>query len=608
MSQRLKEKRNVNDWYLAAAQTLKPPEKMTVSEWSDKKRVLDEKTSAQPGGWRTSATPYLRGVMDSFNDPEIEEIIFVKPTQVGGTESLMNMIGYCIEQDPSSALVVYPTLDLAEYASKNRIQPMIDLCKTLKQRYYIRDSKILELQFDSMYLVLSGANSPASLASRPCRYLFLDEVDKYPVNAGKEADPISLARERTKTYAYNKKIFITSTPTLSKGNIWKAHEAADEQRIFYVPCPHCGHMQTLKFNQIKWVKDSTADEARDMSWYECEKCNAKITDSYKMQMLRAGEWKAVKKAERPRKVSFHINTIYSPWTRFGDIAYEFLKSKDFPELLQNFINSWLAEPWQETRQKMDADVIKERQSEYAEGIVPPKVLGLTGGADIQDNHIYWTIRAWGESLTSWNVAHGIVQTLDDLYDVMNLAWVNENNKKDYVQLCCIDSGDQTDTIYDFVFENSDWAIPVKGASREMFNNFKISTIDKVNSKAYGSRLVMVNTQKYKDMISSRMNKLNGKGSWMVYKEVDDEYCNQVTAEHKVIERKNGKEIEIWQKKTSHADNHYLDCEVYAFVAADLLQFRYIQLEEEKPKETLKPQENQENWIKTGGDWLNVGSK
>ena len=422
MSRQRKESVSVSDWYLSAAQTLKPPEKLSVSEWADKRRVLDEKTSAQPGQWKTSATPYLKGIMDAFNDPEIEEVIFVKPTQVGGTEAMMNMLGYCIEQDPSSALVVYPTLDLAEYASKNRIQPMVDLCRNLKQKYYISDSKRLELQFDGMYVVLSGANSPASLASRPCRYLFLDEVDKFPVNAGKEADPISLARERTKTYTYNKKIFQTSTPTLSKGNIWKAHKAADEQRENYVPCPHCGFMQILKFPQIKWREGASDDEARDTSWYECEKCNAKITDGYKIQMLRAGEWRAIKKAERPRKVSFRINTLYSPWVRFGDIAYEFLKSKDFPELLQNFINSWLAEPWQETRQKMDSDVIKDRQTEYPEGLVPPNILGLTGGADIQGDHIYWTVRAWGEGLTSWNIAHGIVPTLNKLYEIMNAPW------------------------------------------------------------------------------------------------------------------------------------------------------------------------------------------
>jgi len=148
-----------------ALKILKPPENLTVSQWADKYRILDAKTSAEPGPWRTARTPYLQGIMDAFNDPEIEEIIFVKPTQVGGTESLQNIVGYIIAQDPSPTLIVYPTLELAEYTSKNRIQPMINLCPILLEKYQDKESKILELQFEGMYIVLSGANSPASLAS-----------------------------------------------------------------------------------------------------------------------------------------------------------------------------------------------------------------------------------------------------------------------------------------------------------------------------------------------------------------------------------------------------------------------------------------------------------
>jgi len=601
------------DWWLQAARVLRPPEKMTVSEWADRYRVLDEKTSAMPGQWKTSTTPYLRGVMDAFNDPNIEEIIFVKPTQVGGTEALMNMLGYCIDQDPSSALVVYPTLDLAEYASELRIQPMVGLCRSLKDKYFI-NSKRLELQFDGMFVALSGANSPASLAARACRYLLLDEEDKFPANAGKEADPSKLAEERTKTYAYNRKIFRASTPTFKSGKIWKAYEAADERRSFFVPCPHCGHKQTLKFTQIKWPKGSSAEEARELAYYECNKCVGRISDSYKISMLRAGKWEADEKSDRPpRKVGFRINTLYSPWVRFGDIAYEFLKSKDFPELLQNFINSWLAKPWEETRQRTDADVVKERQSEYEAGVVPPNIIGLTAGADVQSDRIYWTVRAWGENLTSWNIAHGECFTLEDLEFVMNQQWKDTDGQTQYISLCCIDSGDQTDDIYNFTFDNSDWAVAVKGASQKMFARFRISTINKVDSKAYGMRLIIVSTGDYKNSIARGMNKPNGKGSWMVHKDIDDDYCNQVTAEHKIVTRnKRGQEVEEWTKKQTHGDNHYLDCEVYAFVAADLLQYRFVSLDEQPAAQPQKPpdvpKKDTNSWIKQREGWLDVGSK
>lgn len=253
---------NYPDWMLGSLKTLKPPEKMTVSQWADKYRIIPAGTSNQPGRWKTSKTPYLRGIMDAFSDDRIEEIVFIKPTQVGGTESILNILGYIVDQDPSSTLVVYPSDTLAEDISKNRIQPMLRATKPLAEKFREDDSKLLALQFDNMYIPLTGANSAASLSSKPIRFVLLDEVDKYPPRSGggKEADPISLARERTNTFSYNKKIFITSTPTLKTGAIWREWESCTRQLFFYVPCPHCGRMQRLRFHQLKFPKEGSKTE------------------------------------------------------------------------------------------------------------------------------------------------------------------------------------------------------------------------------------------------------------------------------------------------------------------------------------------------------------
>jgi len=610
-------------WLKQALKTLKPPERLTVSEWADKYRILDAKTSAEPGPWRTARTPYLQGIMDAFTDPDIEEIIFVKPTQVGGTESLLNILGYIISQDPSPTLIVYPTLDLAEYTSKNRIQPMIDLCPILKERYQERESKVLELQFDGMYVVLSGANSPASLASRPIRYLFMDEVDKFPPFAGKEADPRSLARERTKTFAHNRKIYQTSTPTRNGAPIWQEWETADDQRQYFVPCPHCGHYQTLKFKQVKWPKhegkETTPEEARATAYYECEQCKGIITDGHKPAMLRNGRWESIKKTGT-RKTAFHLNALYSPWVRFGDVAYEFLRSKDYPDLLMNFINSWLAEPWEQTEAKMNADLVLERQSEYEEGRVPDGTLLITAGVDVQQDCFYYTIRAWGAAMTSWNIAHGVAETWEDIEYIMNLPYYDRQGNMYQVNLCAIDSGDRTDEVYEFCAINQEWAIPVKGSSTPLLSRYRITTIDKVGSRAHGLRLYIVDGHQYKDMIVGRLRRPNGPGAWMVYKGCDREYAEQICAEEKVIERRNGREIEVWKPKTSHAANHYLDAEVYAALAADLLHVRYLQAAEPQQsqpapeQQPVQPQQQYhshqnnfirpyDNWITRKGRWL-----
>lgn len=600
----------VTEYQKEALKFLKPPEDITVSEWADKYRILDAKTSAMPGPWRTEQTPYLKGIMDEFNNYETEEIVYIKPTQVGGTECLQNMAGYIIQQDPAPTMIVYPTDKLAESISENRLQPMIKAAPTLKKRFLENESSKLELQFDGMYLTLAGSNSPSSLASKAIRFLFLDEVDKYPGASKKEADPISLARERTKTF-HNRKIFITSTPTLKTGHIWKAKEDADIEKHFFVPCPHCGEYIEFKWKQVHFPKEegmSLADRAEFAS-YVCQECGCVITDQDKPDMLRLGEWRTVKQNTKfVRKVAFWMNTLYSPFVRFSEVVKEFLKSKDDPEQLQNFVNSWLAEPWEDTKLKTNADLVMERQTEYEELVVPDWAKMLTGGVDVQENCLYWTIRAWGSYLTSQNIAHGQAFSFQEVERVMNLEYQMLDGTPMVVALALIDSGYNADLVYDFCVSNSDWALPSKGSSNPMLSHYKMSTVNKTDSRAFGMNLVLVDTGKYKDMIAGRMKKKNGSGSWMVYAGCDREYAEQVTAEHKVnVKMGNGKVKQEWQLKTSHADNHYLDCEVYALAAADALGVRSLYLNDVKEEPQVKQEKQyapEESWISQHeGNWV-----
>jgi phage terminase large subunit GpA-like protein len=551
--------------------------------------------------------------MDELNNYETEEIIFVKPTQVGGTEAIFNMLGYIIEEDPSPAMIVYPTDELAKSISKNRIMPMIQNCPTLNRRYHENDSSNLELQFDDMYLTLVGSNSPSGLASKPEKYLFMDETDKYPGASKKEADPVSLAKERTKTF-HNRKIVLASTPTLKSNHIWEAKENADIEKHYFMPCPHCGKMIEFKFSNLRFPDDegmSYVDRA-EYAKYVCQECGCVINDRQKHTMLQQGEWQIVEhKTQFARKVVFWLNTLYSPFVRFADVAKEFLLSKKDSERFQNFVNSWLAEPWEDTNLKTNADLVMERQTDLPELVVPEWAKLLTGGVDVQETSLYLTIRAFGNHITSQNIYHQQVMSFADVERIMNTPFKKENGETMIVALCLIDSGFNTDATYDFCANNAEWAIPVKGSSNPMLSHYKLSKINKITSAANGMDLVIVDGGKYKDMIAGRMRKKNGIGSWMVHSGCDREYAEQVTAEHKVnVKTNNGRVKQEWKLKSSHADNHYLDAEVYALAAADIKGVRSLHLLEE----VEEPQDNtpeinhtpEEKWIQVNEGWLKNG--
>lgn len=605
-----KRKYQVARYQYEALQMLCPPEQMTVSEWAERYRVLDAKSSAMPGAWNNGVTPYLAGIMDEFNNYETERIIFCKPTQVGGTEAAQNMIGYIAMQDPSPTMVVYPTDTLAKSISENRLQPMLKATPEIRKRFD-ENSSLLELQFDGMYLSLAGSNSPSGLASKPIRFLILDEVDKYPGASGREADPIKLATERTKTF-HNRKIYITSTPTLKTGHIWREKEKADIEKHYFVPCPHCGEYIEFKFQNIRFPDEegmSYADRA-ELATYVCQKCGGIITDNDKHNMLRLGEWRIVRHDTKyARSVAFWINTLYSPFVRWSQIAGEFLKAKDNPEELQNFVNSWLAEPWEDTKLKTNADLVMERQTDVPALVVPSWCKLLTGGVDVQETSLYWTIRAWGDYLTSQNIAHGQALSFEEVDQVMNLEYYTPDGVPRIVNLCLIDSGDQTDLVYEFCVYHPEYTMPVKGSSHPQLSHYKISTVNREGSIANGLKLVLVDGGKYKDMIAGRMSRENGRGSWMVYDGCDREYAEQVTAEHKVNVKKNGVTRQEWQKKHSHSDNHYLDAEVYALAAADVLNVRTLHLQNQDVpnRKAEEPEASpEEQWIRVNEGWIQGG--
>ena len=606
----LSKKRTCNLFRKIIKDTLKVPEKLTVSQWAEKYRDLGD-TSSFKGRWLNSTTPYLTEIMDAFTDPYIQEINFCKPTQCGGTEAMLNMLGYVITQAQGPAMIVYPNDEIAKDVSKDRIKPSLIKTKEIADVFNERTSKQQALKFSGMTLYLTGAGNPTKLASKPIKYLFFDEIDKLPEASQKEASPYNLAKERTKTYQYSKKIYTCSTPTLKTGYVWKLHEKAEIQKEYFLKCPHCGTFFIPDFHQIKFDGDEnmTNEQRAETAVYVCKDCGCCITDKEKIKAARNGKWRETKRKSNlahPRTVSFRMNCLSSRMVTWKDIALEFLNSKDDPEALQNFVNSWLAEAWEDTKLKTSKELVLERQTDLDMYVVPEWAKLLTGGVDVQENCLYWTIRAWGNFITSQCIAHGQALSLGEVEQVMNLAFKKESGESLSVRLALIDSGDQTDEIYEFCLYNSDWALPSKGSSNKMLSDFRISKINKEDSKAFGMQLVLIDTEKYKDLIAARMQRENGKGSWMVYKGCDEEYAEQVTSEHKVLVKNGKKREKRWVPKKSHIDNHYLDCEVYAACAADICGMRTMYLEDEVAPVQPEKQEQytpEENWISQNEDWI-----
>ncbi|EFL58009.1 phage terminase large subunit (GpA) [Veillonella atypica ACS-134-V-Col7a] len=596
------------EWFPEELEAFKPPERYTVSEWADNFRVLTS-VSAEPGRWRTNRTPYLKEPMDRFTDPLIEKIVLCFGAQLGKTETELNMIGYALDQTASPTMMVYPTDTIAKFASDKRVQPMIKSVKSISDKFD-EGSKLLELDFNNgNYMVLVGANSPSSLSSRSIKYLFFDEIDKYPAFAGKEADPIKLATERTKTFV-DKKIVMVSTPTVESGNIWQAFMSANERRQYYVPCPHCGVSQVLKFKQIKWPEEhnDNADMIRDTAYYECEHCGERIYDKHKMEMLRSGEWRAVNKSQsKVRSVSYHLSSIYSPWVTFGDVAYEFKNSKGTPATLMNFINSWLAEPWKSSKTKSTQN-LEFTQSSYPCGVVPDKAVLLIASVDVQLDHFWWEVRAYAPGVKSYLIDYGQASTWEDLEEIIiNREYPSEYGEPRQVMKAGIDSGFRTDEVYQFCSRFPEVCIPIKGSSNHstMAAPYTMTSIEK--GVVGGLKLYVLNTDYWKDFIFARMIRPADEDSTIhLYKNCPQEYSDHLRSEEKQEIRnvKTGAVTVQWKPLTSHPVNHLLDTCTYNAAVADIAGVKYL-IEQENYEETeeVETYDDYDGGIGNTGHWF-----
>jgi phage terminase large subunit GpA-like protein len=391
---------------------LLPDPALTVSEWADRHRVLSPRASAEPGRYRTDRTPYMRAIVDALSPAHpARRIVVMKSAQVGFTEGGNCWIGYVIHHAPGPMLAVQPTVELAKRFSRQRIDPLINESPTLRERVKPARSRdagntVLSKEFPAGLLVITGANSAVGLRSMPARYLFLDEVDAYPPSADEEGDPVALAEARTRTFSWRSKILLGSTPTIhGLSRIEREYEASDQRRYF-VPCPHCGEMQWLKFERLRWDKGKP-----ETAHYECASCDRRIEEHHKMAMLAAGEWRPTSEAQDPGTIGFHISALYSPvgWFSWENIA-RLWEAATTEEAKRSFKNSVLGETWIETGEAPDWQRLYERRENSQIGIVPRGGLFLTAGADVQKDRIEVDVWAWGRvskagsSTTSWSKA------------------------------------------------------------------------------------------------------------------------------------------------------------------------------------------------------------
>ncbi|XMB47181.1 phage terminase large subunit family protein [Pseudomonas fluorescens] len=572
---------------------LRPDPSLWVDEWADEyMRIPRDTGAAEPGKYRTVRTPYAREPMRCLSPAHpCKRVVTMVASQLMKTQIALNWIGALIHMVPSNILTLLPSLGLAKRVS-SRIGKTIKATPVLRERVAAsrsRDSRntMDTKEFEGGSLYVTTAGSAANLAELSARYVYGDEIDRWEVDVGEEGDPIELAETRGSTFGRNAKFYFSSSPTIKGASRIDDLFEGSDQRYYYVPCPTCGHMQTLEWERLHYSQDFSVVH------YECagSDCDVLIEEHHKGDMLARGEWRAHAKGDG-ETVGFHLNALYSPlgWTGWKSLAKQFEKAKKAQakgdlEPMQVFYNTRLAKVWDSAQEQTKASVLIERarREGFSLGAMPAAVMMITGAVDVQADRLEFMAMGWGVGMERWVIDHRVIA--GDPSDERTWAVLDELLKERYRHPCgvglgilavAVDSGGHhTDEVYQFCRVRR-WRniFAIKGASKpgKPVIAQRPSMVDvtwKGQTERGGAELWFVGTDTAKDWIYNRYPFESGPGALHFANDLPDEFFAQCVAERKVAKYVRGHKRIEWIKGKAER-NEALDLMVYCLAMAHYL--------------------------------------
>jgi phage terminase large subunit GpA-like protein len=618
--------RVVRSW----AEIWRPRQRPCAEQWVEQNIRLPARTSAKPGRYRFAGAPYARGVFRAFDDRETAQITCVWATQTTKTTILQSLMAYVAKVLRSPALLVTPDIK----SNRKLRDKFRSLCLASPSMHDTvpgpRQWNDQQINFSHSICYLGYAGSTQTLSGESCQYVFATEVDRYRHHR-KQGDSLAKARQRMKAF-FRSLFFVESSPTDDTSPIYTEWDKSD-QREFYVPCPHCGHYQPLRFFEhrggrlagrggVRGMRDGAGNwlpehVVRDEAWYECESKGCRIESHDKPAMLQLGVWcpkgqsvdrrgRLIGTPERPaRHAGFHLSSLYAVDISFGDVAAEYLLARDSNLAKQVFYNDWLALKWFHKAEPPKWQRVGQRLAgSHRRGLVPSWAIFLTAGADVQDDCVYFVVRAWGDGCRSALVdfqkcspklsEEGIARRSSDLDQLdplvlercFPLTAPNAAGRSQLrVRLLNIDcQGHRQAEVVEWVRKRRGRGIErvrtIAGDVRNVGAGefFKLTTVEKNarTGKPYpgGMQRWAINVDAYKEDLRNRFDMpLDDPGAWLLYEKILEDgvdYLRQICNESKRVVKDKGRDIVRWEESDSKIGNHYWDCEIYGRAAADMV--------------------------------------
>lgn len=483
---------------VALADSFRVPAPQPAVDWIPSEIIIPEETET-PGRFDLSLVPHVAEVLEEFDNPDTRIIVLCWAARLAKTTTALSLLTHGCVTQPRPGLFCSSDQDRCDDTIDSQLYPILEACRPaadLLPPKQWRNKRYINLRNCRIRKATSG--SPSSLAGFPACYIVANELAKWSKRKSSEADPLYLIQQRAKNYPHDSKIIFESTPGLLENcNITRllTREGTD-QRMRWVPCPHCGEYQLLTFGSrdadapgLHWHKNdrghSDVNLAEESAYYRCVS-GCKIENHDRPEMMRRGVWlskgqsidkrgKISGQRERSPDVGFGpLSSLYSLLIGgWGQIARDFLNSRIDTEGRRDFQNSTLCLPW-------DPQPVSAKPSEIVDRMgcdpplrnVPDWAKFLTASADVgqvgEDLVFYWAVCAWGRGQRGQLIDLGITLGEREFAPLLVPgSWVYGDLP---VAMIGVDSGKFTRSIYDLVRPFGHvW--PIKGSSHNVDNPY-----------------------------------------------------------------------------------------------------------------------------------------
>ncbi len=575
-----------------ALAALRPPPRLALSEWMEAELRLPEGVSALPG--RVTLWPYQRGIADAISDPQIERVTLVKPVRVGFTTLLSGALASYVANEPAPILALLPTeADARDYVVSD-LEPIFEATPALRGLISAEAdesgrSTLLSRRFPGGSLKVVAAKSPRNLRRHNARILLIDEADA--MEPGAEGSPITLAERRTLSFA-NRKIILGSTPTLADtSNVLRSYEESD-QRVFEVPCPECGAFTEIQWRHIEWREGQPETAA-----FRCPHCESVVEERHKAGMVARGQW-SPQRPEIRHHAGFRLNALVSTLANasWAKLAAEFLSAKKHSDQLQTFVNTILAEGWREAAEELDESELAGRRERFGLEAIPPEVLVLTAGVDVQRDRLEVVILGHGRTDfhvlaqdVIWGTPHEDT-TWAELDDLLRGTWRHPSGGIMRLDAAGIDAsdGETMDAVMSFTRPRfARRVVALKGAagSRPAIKA----------SETKGARLFIVGVDGLKATLASHLSR--GR-TFRFSDNLEDRFFEELASERRTLRYKRGAPYRIWERIPGRRAES-LDCVVYAMAVRGIVSCNLANREQElagHKRRTPAPRVIRSKWI------------